>query len=170
MPINRLIKVLNKIFYKQLFFWGLAFLFFRCAAQAEFEENKDIEKGKWEVKNTLSFIFEIKNAEQRYNLFYNVRNNLNYPFYNLYITYYLEDSKGKLISSELQNITLLDAKTGQPFGSGLGDTFAHQLSIPNFVNYKFPQAGRYTFKIKQYMRQDPLPGIVSFGLRVEKAN
>ena len=64
----------------------------------------------------------------------------------------------------------MNAKTGKPFGSGLGDTFSDQLQNPTLVNYKFPKEGEYVFKIKQYMRKDPIPGIISLGLRVEKAD
>ena len=151
---------------------AIAFSFFlsNCAQQQFFEKNIDLPKGNWYIDSVLVFKFKIEDNQTRYNLLYNLRNTLNYPYYNMYITYYLEDDKGKLISTELQNVTLMDSKTGKPFGSGLGDIFSHQLPIPVFTKYKFPKTGNYTFKVKQYMRQDPLPGILTFGLRIEKAN
>jgi gliding motility-associated lipoprotein GldH len=156
-------------FFKYFLVFGLGILFFRCGSGQVYEQNTDLKNAHWFVDSVLVYQFEIKEVDSRYNLLYNIRNTLNYPYYNLYVTYYLEDSQGKQISTELQNITLMDAKTGKPFGSGLGDTFSHQLEVPNLTNFKFPKAGKYTFKIKQYMRQDPLVGMVSFGLRVEKA-
>jgi gliding motility-associated lipoprotein GldH len=85
----------------------------------------------------------------------------------LYVTYYLLDEQGKQLSARLQELILMDATTGKPLGDGLGDIFDHQ--IVSLQNYKFNKRGKYTFKIKQYMRQDPLPDIMSIGIRVEKA-
>lgn len=138
-----------------------------CTDNRVYEKNYDLPKSNWYIDSSLVFTFDVKDAEKRYNLKYNLRNTLSYPYYNMYVMYYLENDKGEQISSELQNITLMDAKTGEPFGSGLGDIFTHQLPIPNLSNYKFPKAGRYVFRLKQYMRRDPLPEVVSVGLRVE---
>jgi gliding motility-associated lipoprotein GldH len=145
----------------------LACLFAQCGRLPHYEKNFDLPNGNWTIKNELKFKIPITDASQRYNIAYNLRNTLKYPYSNLYVTYYLEDSKGKPISTELQNISLFDAKRGKPFGSGLGDTFTHQLPIPTFQKYKFPKADTYTFRIVQYMRQDPLPGILTMGIRVE---
>ena len=145
---------------------ALGFLLTQCGRLPHYEKNIDLPQGDWVIKNQLVFKFNIADVQKRYNLAYNLRNTLKYPYSNLYVTYYLEDSKGKVIATELQNITLFDAKRGKPFGSGLGDTFTHQLPIPTFQRYKFEKAGDYTFKIVQYMRQD-LKGILSVGLRID---
>jgi len=102
-----------------------------------------------------------------YNIYYNLRNSLSYPYYNLYLTRYLTDEKGTQIESRLDEILLMDPKTGEPRGEGLGDLFDHKVLIKN--NYRFPKPGTYTIRIKQYMRQDPLPEILSVGIAVEKA-
>jgi gliding motility-associated lipoprotein GldH len=156
-------------FIKYSLLVGLGVLFFRCGSSRVYEQNIDLKNARWYADSVLVYSFDIKDANIAYNLLYNIRNSLQYPYYNLYVTYYLEDAQGKQLSTELQNITLMDAKTGKPFGSGLGDIFSHQLEIPNLTRFKFPKAGRYTFKVKQYMRQDPLLGVVSFGLKVEQA-
>jgi gliding motility-associated lipoprotein GldH len=143
------------------------FTLFQCSNNSIFEKNNDIQKGNWAIDSVQVFRFEVKDASRRYSFYYNLRNTLQFPFYNLYITYYLEDDKGKVISTELQNITLFESRTGKPFGSGLGDIFTHQLPNPNLLRYKFPKIGKYTFRIKQYMRQDPLPGVLAVGIRVE---
>jgi gliding motility-associated lipoprotein GldH len=72
------------------------------------------------------------------------------------------------VEARLQELTLLDPKTGKPLGKGLGDIFDHQIvALPN---YRFQKSGTYTIKLKQYMRQDPLPDVMSVGVRVEKAS
>jgi gliding motility-associated lipoprotein GldH len=138
-----------------------------CDEQRVFEKNVDLAGNQWYIDTVPSFSFRIDDVSIPYNIYYNVRNAVNYPYYNLYVTYYLQDSSGKQLSSALQNLLLADAKTGKPLGDGLGDIFDHQ--ILSLKEYRFPYAGTYTFRIRQYMRQDPLPLIMSVGVRVEKA-
>jgi len=60
----------------------------------------------------------------------------------------------------------MDKTTGEPLGDGAGDIFDHQ--VLGLKNQVFPQNGTYTIKLQQYMRRDPLPGIMAVGVRVEK--
>ncbi len=145
----------------------LTCLLTNCGQIPHFEQNIDLPATGWAIKNELKFKFKIEDAKANYNVAYNIRNTLKYPYHNLYITYFLEDSKGKVIATELQNISLFDAKRGKPFGSGMGDTFSHQLPIPTFQRYKFPNTGNYTFRVVQYMRHDVV-GIQTMGVRIEK--
>ncbi|MCY7351736.1 MAG: gliding motility lipoprotein GldH [Cytophagaceae bacterium] len=137
-----------------------------CDTNAIFNDNVDIPEGKWFVKQVPSFGFDVSDTTARYNVFYNVRNGRAYPYYNLYLTRYLYNAQGKLISKKLDQLFLADATTGKPLGTGLGDLYDHKiLALPA---YQFPAAGRYTVKIEQYMRQNPLPDVYSVGIAVEK--
>lgn len=138
-----------------------------CDRDRVFEQNKNIASNAWHIDSVATFNFEIADTSIAYDVYYNVRNSLDYPFYNLYVSYYLEDSTGKQLSTNLHEMELMDAQTGKPFGKGLSNIYDHQFLA--LQNLKFPYAGKYTFKIKQYMRQDPLPEIYSVGIRVEKA-
>ncbi|HLL93762.1 MAG TPA: gliding motility lipoprotein GldH [Spirosoma sp.] len=146
----------------------VAFFALGCDTNAVYSEYTDIEDGKWYIKNAPSFTFEIDDASVPYNISYNLRNSLSYGYYNLYLTRYLRDASGKEIESRLDELILMDPKTGKPNGSGLGDLFDHKFLIKR--NYRFPKPGKYTMQIRQYMRQDPLLNILSVGITVEKAN
>jgi gliding motility-associated lipoprotein GldH len=137
-----------------------------CDKKTIFNENKDFEKAKWKIKEECVFNVNIDDATQPYKLYYNVRNNLSYAYFNLYITRYVYDEKGKKIEEKLNELLLADEKTGKPLGAGLGDIFDHKILVSK--NYKFPSKGKFTFKIKQYMRQDPLADVLSFGMALEK--
>jgi gliding motility-associated lipoprotein GldH len=137
-----------------------------CDPARLYEKNQDLEGYQWYIDTIPAFKFSVKEANVPYNLYYNIRNASAYPYYNLYVTYYLSDSTGKVLTSRLQELTLMDPKTGKPLGDGMGDIFDHRIQA--LGNYRFPYPGTYTFKVKQYMRKDPLPGIMSVGLRVEK--
>ncbi|MDO1444862.1 gliding motility lipoprotein GldH [Rhodocytophaga aerolata] len=150
-----------------LFVVAISTIFFACDSDRVYEQNHTIPNNQWYIDSIPSFTFTITDSTAAYNIYYNIRNANSYPYYNLYLTYYLLDEEGNQVSARLQELTLLDPKTGKPLGNGLGDIFDHQIvALPNF---KFPKAGTYTIRLKQYMRQDPLPSIMSVGIRVEQA-
>ena len=138
-----------------------------CDEARVFEEDIDLEERFWEADSMISFEFAIENVRQPYHLFFNVRNSVAYPYRNLYIHYYLQDSTGKEIRSALINQELFDPKTGQPYGSGLGDIFDHQFLV--LQRHRFSYPGLYRMSFQHFMRRDTLPHIFSVGLRVEKA-
>ncbi len=150
----------------------LAALFLLVACERDtnvvFTDISDIADGRWFVKNTPVFRFTIADAAQPYDLYYTLRYSLTYPYYNLYLTRYLTNGQGRMIESRLDELLLLDAKTGQPRGNGLGDIYDYKVQMKRA--YRFPAPGTYTLKIKQYMRQDPLPDIVSVGISVEQSS
>jgi gliding motility-associated lipoprotein GldH len=137
-----------------------------CDNHSIFKSYVDLKDSNWYVKNIPSFTFEVKDEKVPYNIYLLIRNSSQYPYNNLYVTRYIYGPDGKQISNRLEEVTLFNAKTGKPLGEGLGDIFDHKvLSNRNFI---FPKKGKYTIKLKQYMRQDPLPYVMSVGVSVEK--
>ena len=137
-----------------------------CDKNRVYEENQDIPDNNWQIKNVPQFSFVIEDTNVPYHIYFNVRNAIFYEFYNLYMWDELIGPDGRTLDVKLHEMYLMDKKTGEPLGEGAGDIFDHQfLAIKNF---KFPQAGTYKIRLKQYMRKDPLPGIMAVGVRVEK--
>lgn len=137
-----------------------------------YEEYQDLGGAIWDRKDVLEFTFEITDVEKKYNIYYNVRNTREYEFYNLYVEFNLLDPKGVKVKSDIQEMYLFDPTTGQPhkkslIGGKIGKVFDHRFMC--FKSHKFSQKGKYSFKVKQYMRRDALPEIQAFGLRVEEA-
>ena len=145
----------------------LAFLVIACDDKRIYEKNQDFDNRQWLITEKPSFEFAIEDTSSKYNLYFNVRNEVSYPKANLYFTYYIADSTGKEIQKKLRSEYLFDKKTGKPFGSsGLGDIYDHQIPIANQLQFKHP--GKYNVSFEQFMRMDTLPGILAVGLRVEK--
>lgn len=138
-----------------------------------YEEYRNFDSKKWERKNVLKFEFDIKDANKKYHIFYNLRNMRNYPYYNLYVNYSLKDPKGKVLKSDIQEMYLFDPITGKPdeksqIAGSTGDITHHRYMC--FRSFQFPKPGKYTFEVKQKMRDfKELPEIISFGLRIEEA-
>lgn len=139
--------------------------FSACDKSRVYEQNIELNNEGWYIDSVLTFSFNIQDTNLKYNIYYNIRNANTYPFYNLYTRYYLEDSIGSTLSTYLYEMFLMDSKTGQSLGSGIGDIFDHRFEL--LMDHKFNTAGTYKIIIKQYMRQDPLHGILAVGIRVE---
>jgi hypothetical protein len=130
------------------------------------KDNYNIPEAKWFIKDSPSFTFEVIDMDATYNIFYNVRNNRNYLYHNLYLTHHLTAPNGKILHQHLDEIILFDPTTGKPSGEGLGDIYDHKVLA--LKDFKFSQKGRYKIKISQFMRQNPLLDIVSVGFSIEK--
>lgn len=151
---------------KSVLYFTIALYCLSCDSNAIYKSYVDLKDTNWYVKNVPTFTFDINDETIPYNIYLLVRNTSQYPYNNLYVTRYIYGSDGKILSNRLEEVILFDQKTGKPLGNGLGDIFDHRLISSR--NYKFPKKGKYTIKLKQYMRQDPLPSIMSIGVSIEK--
>ncbi len=138
-----------------------------CDVNRVYEKNKDLAERIWLEDSVVTFDVQLNDASVPYNIYANVRNGSGYPYYNLYVQYAIVDSSGREVERSLENLILFEPKTGEPFGSGLGDVFDHQ--IPVLTNYYFPNEGTYSVRMRQYMRRDTLEQLHSVGVRVELA-
>ena len=137
-----------------------------CDKSRVFEKNKDFAENAWAIADIQEFKFEVKDTSKKYAIYFNVRNAIFYEYYNLYLKHTLLGPDGKEISTNLHELFLMDKTTGEPLGEGAGDIFDHQVLA--LKNQQFTQPGTYTIKLQQYMRRDPLPGVMAVGVRVEK--
>jgi len=154
------------VWFRRTIFGSLAlFGIFGCSTDTVYEENVDVKNHVWMADSAMVFEFKIEQATDKYDIFYNFRNTIAYPFYNLYVTYELKDRDEKVLLNDLYNMNLFDPKTGKPYGKGLGDIFSHQFKV--IPQYEFPDTGTYTLHLKQYMRRDSLPEILSVGVSIK---
>lgn len=137
-----------------------------CDQSRIYEQNVDFKEKAWVVSEQPRFEFEIKDHTRNYNLYYTVRNSLNFPFSRMFVTYTLQDSTGNNLKKELVSEFLFDQKTGEPFGSsGIGDLYDHRF--PLLKNYHFDRPGKYAITLEQFNRRDTLEGVLAVGVRVE---
>ncbi|MDW7695155.1 gliding motility lipoprotein GldH [Flammeovirgaceae bacterium SG7u.111] len=148
-----------------LFFVTLCFS--ACTDSAVVSEFEDLDKEGWAIDSAKVFQFVVEDENQAYDLYYHVRNEIDYPFYNLYVKYELKDGEGKTLNSKMSEVLLMDEKTGRPFGSGGGGVYDHEVLV--LSDYSFPKSGDYSFSLRQYMRRDTLPNIQAIGFSLKKA-
>ena len=155
-------KIIFFIFISSVLSVGL----FSCDSSKVYDKVQDLDSTIWSDKQELVYPLEIKDASLTYKIYYSVRYDNNYPFYNLYINREMEDSSGKVLNKKLQGMNLFNSNTGVPLGSGMGTK--KDYLILSEGSYKFPYAGKYTVKLKQYMRQESVQGISAIGFRIDK--
>jgi gliding motility-associated lipoprotein GldH len=137
-----------------------------CDNTRVYEDYKEFGNRRWMISDSAFFNFQISDTTQKYNLKFNVRNSLEYPYARLFVNYRLSDPLGKPLTSKMFSVYLFDQKTGKPHGSsGLGDIYDNQF--PLVENYVFHRKGNYHIRFEQFMRMDTLPGILAAGVRVE---
>lgn len=152
---------------KILLITGMIPFWASCDTATVYNAYEDIDDGLWYVKNKPVFKIEIKDTTLAYNVYYLLRNERQYPYYNLYLTREMKNPDGTVSPTQLDELYLSNEKTGKPYGNGLGDLYDHKIILKS--NYRFPRSGIYTFTLGQSMRQDPLPSILGIGIQVEKA-
>ena len=140
-----------------------------CDDSRIYETNAEISDQLWEQDSLLFFDFEIKKTKQQYNLLANIQYSNEFEYRNLYMTYTLYDSTGKVLDESLINTQLFSKKLGKPLGnSPIGDLY--EIQRPLLSQYQFPGKGKYRMSFQQYMRIDSLYHITSVGLRIEKSS
>lgn len=144
-----------------------ALVFIACDDKRVFEKNLDFENQAWMMAHKPEFEFQVDDTTVNYNLYFNLRNSVSYPYSRIFFTYYLQDSLGLVVDKKLMDFTVFDPKTGKPEGtSGLGDIYDHR--IPILMHHHFPYSGTHKVKFEQFMRKDTLAGVMAVGLRVER--
>lgn len=138
-----------------------------CDENRIYETNIPLENRIWHQDSVLHFDFEISQSKQLYNLLTNVQYTNEYAYRNLYIRYTLHDSTGAELNSELLENKLFTDKLGKPMGSSaIGDIY--ELQSPLLQEYQFPNRGKYSISLAQYMRVDSLEELSAIGIRVEQ--
>jgi len=144
--------------------FSLAMLLSSCDKTRVFEQNQQIKDYKWQYDDAKTFTAEITDTNQHYNLYVNLRHSFQFDWRNTWVKITTTFPDGKSVERRVNLV--LSEPDGHWLGDCLGDNCDMQLSIQQ--NAIFPRPGKYTFKIAQDMRVNPLTAIKSVGLRIEK--
>lgn len=129
-----------------------------------FEKHVAIPGYKWNYDFQPSFDIVITDTAARYNIDVTLRHTEAYGFSNLWLLVTTNRS-GQKPKTQRVELPLAD-RQGRWLGTGADDIFEHRIPIQQHA--RFDQAGTYHFRFEQNMRINPLPHIMSVGLRIEK--
>ena len=128
------------------------------------ERHENMINNEWQYSDAKTFSAEIKDTVQLYNIYVSARHGFNFEWRNLWVNIETTFPDGKQYERRV-NLILSNAD-GVWHGDCLGDNC--DILIPIQENAFFPEIGKYTFKISQDMRVNPLNNLKSFGMRIEK--
>jgi gliding motility-associated lipoprotein GldH len=141
------------------------FVFTCCDKARVIEENQQIANYNWNYTDAKTFVANISDTSAHYNLYINVRHSFQFEWRNVWVKIQTTFPDGKSMEKRINLV--LSEPDGRWFGDCLGDNCDMQFAIQQ--NAIFPQTGKYTFKISQDMRVNPLTKVKSVGMRVETA-
>lgn len=144
---------------------SIAALFFSCKHIDVYEKNVNIPKSEWSYNFSPSYTFNIADTTVDYNIYVVVRHRDAYNYNNIWIDMGTKPPADTIHHQKL-DIQLGDDEQGW-YGTGLDDIWEYRKIISRGP-YRFRKAGEYNFTISQIMRENPLPGILSVGIRIEK--
>ena len=147
---------------KFVFVFCIAVAVVSCDSNRIYEENFSVENNVWNMNDIKTFSFEIEDTTSALELFVNVRTTTDYPYSNLYIFLYSEYPNGYTDKDTLEFI--LAEPDGKWYGESSGTVVENQIPISR--GGRFPNSGKYTFKIQHAMREADLPEIMDVGFRV----
>ena len=152
--------------------WFLLFVLFfiiSCDKKYVFDEYKTIDNS-WHKDSIVTFTAPEIDANKKYNLFLNVRNNNNYPYNNLFLIVSLEQPDKKVL------VDTLEYQMANPDGTLMGEGFTDFKTSKLIYkeNFTFQKKGKYKISIQHANRTtgkikgvEKLEGISDIGFRIE---
>jgi len=125
----------------------------------------------WDYRDTLQFEIQPSDSVQQYDLLLNLRNDLSYPFANLWLITELQYPEGKTVTDTLEYN--MAAPDGTFLGSKRGNIIENKLWYRE--NIRFRESGTYLLKLRHAMRRQnnvnpvqSLDGVIDVGYSLEK--
>jgi len=142
------------------------FFFVSCKQVELYQRLENIPGAAWKGDYKPTFTFNITDTASLYDVYITVRHTNSYGHNNIWIESALQLPGDSLITQKL-DLTLASPEGWM--GIGMDDIFERSIKVTT-TPQQFKKSGSISFTLSQAMRQDPLPGIMQVGVRVEKAN
>ena len=137
-----------------------------CKQVAVYEKNTSIPKYKWQQNFAADGTFVITDTLASYNIYVVIRHTDAYKYNNIWLNIGLQ-APGDSMFFQHVNLSLASDASGWE-GTGLNDIWEVRKLV-NGQPRRFKKNGEYKFSITHIMRDNPLPAVMSAGLRVQKA-
>lgn len=118
----------------------------------------------WYQDTGLTYFYNVPDVSVPYDLTLEIRHNGTYPYRNIWI-FSQEERPIDLVYRDTLECELADVE-----GSWLGRGYSiRTLSVPLRRGHIYPMGGRYVLTLYHGMRDEPLVGIESIGLKITYA-
>jgi len=144
----------------------LAGIIFSCDSSRMYDQYEQVEGSQWHKDSLVIFEVPVEDTVINYNMFLNIRNEVNYQYSNLWLFIEIFQPDGSAVKDTFE-IILADP-SGKWLGKGLSGIRSSRTVYRR--NVYFPSSGIYIIKIGHGMRPEVLKGIHDVGVRIEKAH
>lgn len=134
------------------------------------DQYESIPNREWHYDFRPEVLLRVDDIEQPYKLWINLRHAQNYRYSNLYLLLQQQAIwENGLATASPEPIKRVELQLAQPDGRWLGRQSGNLYSYRELAvdRYFFPDTGWYKISLEQNMRDNPLAGVVSAGLRIE---
>jgi gliding motility-associated lipoprotein GldH len=145
--------------------FAICLLLAACTEIQLYERTKNIDNASWQKSQVPDFSFQVKDTTTLYHVYVVIRHTHSYGYRNIWLNVGLQQEGD---SMRYQPFELALAGPDKWLGVGMDDIYEHRaLLFPQPVH--FNKIGQVIFSVQHIMRQNPLPGIMQVGIRVEPA-
>lgn len=123
----------------------------------------DFKNSSWNAKDSILFSFDVLDKAIPKNMSFFLRNNLEYPYRNIFLLVEIQNNSGIIDSDTVQY--LMSNKYGQWLGKGFGKTRDNYFIFKK--NYLFEDSGKHVMIIRHGMRKNELHGFVKLGVEID---
>ena len=135
-----------------------------CTPLQTFEKDTIIPKSEWKSTFEVKGSFTVADTAATYTAYIVLRHTDAYKYNNIWLNLGTQPP-GDTMHYQKIEVQLGTDATGW-FGTGMNDIW--EIRQAYFKGMQFKKPGIYNFSITQIMRDDPLPAVMSVGLRLEK--
>jgi gliding motility-associated lipoprotein GldH len=141
-------------------------LFTACNKMDVFEKNSSIPDYKWQYNFQPGFDFDITDTASQYNIFIVLRHADAYRYSNIWLNVGIKAPNDSATTTQRVDMQLGNDAAGWE-GTGMDDIWEVRKPATK-APVQFKKTGRYHFTVAQVMRENPLPNVMSVGVRVER--
>ncbi len=133
-----------------------------CTTLDVYEKTKPFNNHQWSSTDKPSFSFDIKDTTSYQNFYFVLRHTEAYPYKNIWLELTIKSPYDTTVLRKEFKL----ADNNKWLGNSIDDIVEHRVIFnPQAIQLR---RGTYSFTLKQIMRDDPLPHILSAGIRVQK--
>lgn len=135
-----------------------------CEESRVYDKNISLDKAGWYYGVPETFEVTVNDTTIAYNLYINVRHTDAYPYNNLWVNMTTTFPDSSVQTNKVS--VVLSESSGKWTGDCVDGICFNSVLVQN--NFLLPQLGKYTISLEQDMRMNPLPYILSIGVKLEK--
>jgi len=133
-----------------------------CTQTNVFENNTTIPQQEWKSSFAVTGSFTVTDTTSSYNTYIILRHTDAYKYNNIWLNVGIQPPGDSMRYNKMAVELGTDANGWM--GTGMSDIW----ELRQLVYLPLKKTGTYKYSISQIMRDDPLPAVMSAGLRVEK--